>query len=738
MTSTAASIPGVSQWAAGMPNVYESENQQVLAFTFGKGKWTYRVDANSVWIIYHYPDEQQVTIRACFDPQGFNSCQITEYTNERICFTIQGSLGLFSVSFSILDPEKGLVHYTNQLQPRQSLFVSVLPRDLYPQKQVDVKVAQKGPAAGLLYFDMPGAGSMVYVQNFTALNPYFESSHTEPINCVGGEWPELGFALPTNQNPLKANQPYLLSDAFLVINQTSQVSRLKRPLEFIEAMALIYQQLPKPSTTYVDWPGRAQRTLVSLNRSKACKQIINQHLYLNAYVDSSEKPPECMVQLAILIPLLEYEQWKPNASYSLTQELLRSFSTFFNKELGVLTRWLPKVKFEKTEQELSEEENPEIIDSWYLLHMLLNAGRLASFGNEAAHSIFIESLTYLIKAAQHFNYEWPVFYYMKNFSVMKAETEPGAGGEHDVPGLYIHAMLQAYELTKEDLYLQEAEQAAKRLMKFEFDLLYQSNNTIMSGVALARLWRITNDRTYLELSYLCMANVLAKMWLWECDFGYGKDYSTFMGLSPLRDAEYISAYEEAESLAALSAYMKEVYQVAPRELSYLLSEYGKYLLHRGQFFYPDQVPTAMISMEPREGVTQRNLSIPVEDIRSGWQQSGQVGQEVYGAAVAFVLSSYAYVSFPQVPFQVFVEYPIFHADFLSQSTKEGKITLIIAGSSPGTCKLRLISFKGALPYTQCQIREGNEEIRPRDEDHAHTFREYEIPGGSEVILTYWS
>ncbi|MDR6198048.1 hypothetical protein [Siphonobacter sp. SORGH_AS_0500] len=739
MTSTTVSTTsGVSQWAAGIQAVFESENQQVLAFLYSKGKWTYLVDTNSLWIIYAYPEGPQFAIRACFDPQGFESCQITEYTTERICFTIQGSLGLFQVSFAIIDPEKGLVRYTNQLKTRQKLFLSALPRDLYPQSEVDVKIAQKGPAVGLLYFDLPGAGSALYIQNFTSLNPYFESSHTEPTNCVGGEWPELGFALPPSQTPLKADQTYLLSDAFLVINQASEATQLAKPLEFIESLALIYDQLPKTPTSYVDWPSRAQRTLISLNRSKACKQIINQQVYLNAYVDSYEKPPESMVQLAILIPLLEYEQWKQTTSYALSQDLMRSIPTFFKKELKVLTRWLPGVKFKKPDEELSEEEKPEIIDSWYLLHILINTGRLASFGHEAAHSIFFESLSYLIKAAHHFNYEWPVFYYMNDFSVMKAETEPGAGGEHDVPGLYIHVMLQAYEFTKEEIYLEEAEKSAQRLLNLEFSLLYQSNNTIMSGVALARLWKITNNRTYLELSYLCVANILAKMWLWECDFGYGKDYSIFMGLSPLRDAEYISAYEEAESLAALTAYVKEVHQVAPRELNYLLAEYGKYLLHRGQFFYPDQTPPALICMQPKEGTTMRNLSIPIEDLRSGWQQSGQVGQEVYGAAMAFVLTSYAYHSFPKVPFQIFVEYPVFRADFLSESSKEGKVTLVIGGSDLGTCKLRLLSPKGILPYTQCLVGEDKNEVTPCNEDHAHTFREYELRGGTEVTLTYWS
>jgi hypothetical protein len=63
----------------------------------------------------------------------------------------------------------------------------------------------------------------------------------------------------------------------------------------------------------------------------------------------------------------------------------------------------------------------------------------------------------------------------------------GKGGEHDVPGLYAHVMLQGYELSHEKRYLAEAEKAASRLKGSGLHLLYQTNNTLLSGVVLARL-----------------------------------------------------------------------------------------------------------------------------------------------------------------------------------------------------------------------------------------------------------
>jgi uncharacterized protein YyaL (SSP411 family) len=66
-------------------------------------------------------------------------------------------------------------------------------------------------------------------------------------------------------------------------------------------------------------------------------------------------------------------------------------------------------------------------------------------------------------------------------------------------------MLQAYELTGKKRYLNEAEKAAKKLQGLGFDLFYQANNTAFSAGALLRLSKITGNKLYKELSYLCLS-----------------------------------------------------------------------------------------------------------------------------------------------------------------------------------------------------------------------------------------
>ena len=124
------------------------------------------------------------------------------------------------------------------------------------------------------------------------------------------------------------------------------------------------------------------------------------------------------------------------------------------------------------------------MDSWYLQHPLLNLSRLALKGDKEAEKLFLDSIDFAIKVAHKFNYEWPVFYKMDTLEVVKAETQPGKGGEKDVPGLYAHVMLQAWELTGEKRFLAEAEKAALKLRGLGFELFYQANNTSFSAGAL--------------------------------------------------------------------------------------------------------------------------------------------------------------------------------------------------------------------------------------------------------------
>jgi len=61
--------------------------------------------------------------------------------------------------------------------------------------------------------------------------------------------------------------------------------------------------------------------------------------------------------------------------------------------------------------------------------------------------------------------------------------------------------------------LNEAETAAKTLQGLGFNLFYQANNTSFSAGAMLRLYKETKNKIYLELSYLCLANIFKNVHL---------------------------------------------------------------------------------------------------------------------------------------------------------------------------------------------------------------------------------
>lgn len=161
------------------------------------------------------------------------------------------------------------------------------------------------------------------------------------------------------------------------------------------------------------------------------------------------------------------------------------------------------------------------------------------------------------------------------------------------------------------------------------DIFYQANNTAFAAGALLELYRETNDKRLLELSYCCLAGIFKNIQLWDCNYGNGKEIPNFFAVFPLNDAPYTAAYEELEVYAALHHYliMAEGIVILP-SLRILLPEFIKYVINRLPFYYPSLLPEDIIAKETKTGEVQNDLWIPLEDLHDGWENHGQVGQEV--------------------------------------------------------------------------------------------------------------
>jgi hypothetical protein len=479
---------GISPWAVVAAKTFSDSDASCIN-TKKCGVYTFNIYCidDSFWILAEWPNGGKIAFRAAYSPGGEFEIKNKSEKDNQLQFQLNSTIGTTSVTIEFPTDEEGTLRYTTTLQPATDLFIPFWPRDIViPGKNGnpgntsgEIKVSQVGTRSGMMYFSMtrPKAGSVLYMQNLTALADYNQQTETSAGDTVGGQWPEMGFALPPAiKKPLKAGKEVVISDAIVIFKEEVPANEAGMVEQYLNMLAQAYMLLPKPDTNYCNWPDILERGLHDLIESAGCWTQVKGLSYFNAYVCDYATPPEIMVQLAVLLPLIDYSEWS-GKRMDITRNIKETLPTFYNEKLGTVMRWLPAAA--DTLEGEEEQKKPLVMDSWYLHHPLLNLSRLALKGDDIAKRLFLDSLEFAIKVAHHFNYQWPVFYKMDTLEVLKSETNPGKGGEKDVPGLYAHVMLQAYELTGKKRYLNEAEKAAKKLQGLGFDVFYQANNTML-------------------------------------------------------------------------------------------------------------------------------------------------------------------------------------------------------------------------------------------------------------------
>lgn len=690
---------------------------------------------DSLWIVALLPKNGKIAFRAAF---AMNSC--FELSNlfddqETIVIQLNSKLGSYEVSINFPDTTVPILHYTTNFTANKPLMIPFWPRDIMPLTQDGsventygkIHMEQFGSRSGLLFASItkPKTGSLFYYQNLTSLSPYCEATQTESKNTVGGSWPEIGFQLPnTDKSPLPAGKPFIITDAYVILENEILEKTPAVCEHFLNNLVKVYKVLQQPRIEYHNWPQIAQKVLNDLCQNKGAWTQTNGKSYLNAYLCDYETPAESMVQLAVLGPFKEYEKWS-GEKHPLYTDLISGLPAFYDPKIHCINRWLPALA-DKLDQ--SEEQKKEMVmDSWYLHHPLMNLARLALHGDKIAKKLVLDSIDYVIKVAHHFKYEWPVFYDMETLKIIKKETAPGAGGERDVAGAYAHLMLLVFKLTNQKRYLNEAKKAAKKLAELGVEVLYQANNTAFAAGASLELYIITGKKIYLEISYTCLAGLFKNVQLYDCKYGYGKNYTNFFSIFPLNDAPYTAAYEELEVYAALSEYFSQAKDVdILPSLKTLIPEFIKYAVNRIAYYYPPMLPKEMLSEEVKTGEIQPDLWVPLEDLYNGWQKSGQVGQEVYGSGMAFGIVPRQYIKIDE-NFLLFIDYPI------AKHSKRGKsITLKLDGDPDMIYNLKIIKVNDHK--IQTKVFQNKEALKPFKENLK--IHEYEI-SGKGLIKVQW-
>lgn len=699
--------------------------------------WEIRSTPSCVWVILTMSKSFRLGIRAVFCPTGLESARLVKATEKEMEFTAAGGLGKYRVRGTFIEGSPPMLRLTTVLTPDENIRITAAPRDLCVfdsrlnpyHGEGRLFTSQTGNTAAQAFFSPleKEGGTVFYFQNLSGLADYFNHTAAKPGGCVGGEWPEAGFTLPLGEKPLKAAVPMTIADLFVAVDSGLREHEADAALMFVDSLARLYPLLPQPDWKFQDWPEFAKSTMRSLAGSAACTRVVNGKTYVEAYVGSTYKPPESMVQGALIVPLLEYAEWR-GQEVPLLEELRHVPDSFYDSRLKTPVRWLADAEF--TREERSEEEHRYRMDSWYLLHTLMNLGRMAELGMDNARKVFFDSLPTLMKVARHFKYDWPVFYDQRTLKVFKAETGEGRGGEQDACGLYVHIMLEAWTLTHDQEYLDEAETAALKLQDLAFGVLYQTNNTVFGAAALARLWRVTGKTIYKDLSMVSAASAFSHLWLWWL----GRETRTFMGLPPLHDAPYVAFYEEAEILAGLLAWQDEMREALPDSFALLIAEYQKHLLTRGQFYFPSELPEDLVVKEPKEGVLKPKLYIPLEGLGGPEDKAGTVGQAVYAAAAPFILASYCWHRIEDVPFVFFSSYPVFDVEHAGDR-RSGALTFRTGGTAQLSCVIRIFPDGAGEPSFKLKV-DGKAARRSGKSRESPDAVSMDVPGGATVSITW--
>lgn len=724
-------IPGASPYLLAARDALRKNARPVAKMNVGALDVEVRPGADSLWAIIRRGKQGGLALRLAYIAGSFECRALKPRSGEAARLEITSGLGRHEIILYGQDNELETLRATTRLTPAAPLFIPFVPRDLYPLDAEGDPIGAKGVIeasqrklnAGMLYFriDEPAFGNVLYFQNLTALNPYFHATGTKPESVVGGVWPELGHLLPcASSEAIPAGKPVTLSDAILVFRHDAPPHERESARQFIQMLGAAYKQLDLPPVQYRDWIARAERTARDLDKAPEATISHYGHRYVHPY--TAAEYPDIMVQMSIVAALHDWGKWL-GEPLPLEAEFKAGLRKFYDPKLKTLRRYLPNV---------GDDKDADAVDSWYMYHPLLNLGLLALDDDKDARRLFLDAIEFSIEAAHHFKYEWPVQYKITDFSIIEKDAPVDGRGQTDVGGVYAWVMLQAFELTDDKRYLDEARTAIDAAMGLRFNVNYQANLTAWGAAACMRLWRITNEKVYLEQSYVYLGSFFHNSVIWDSEIGHAKDYENFLGVSCLQDAPYMAVYECFDSFAAFERYLDDSGPDLEPAARMLIAEYCRYALSRAWYYYPDALPPEAISDEQREpnGHIDRKLSFPLEDLYPDGQEAGQVGQEVYGAGAAFIFATRAFHHVEGAPFRLYCD----HFVRAQERLGDRALSLTLDGGETCTAGLSFVRLKrrklGKIKVTTAD----GDTLRPHETSDDRL--DFHVPANGRLVILW--
>jgi hypothetical protein len=731
-------VSGVSPHVLALrQTIQDGMISRVDSFLIGELAVDLCTGGDSVWAFIRREGAGGLALRAAFLAGEFTCERKRKKAGEAARLRVTSAMGEHEIVFRTGGDALEHMRMTVDFIPATPMLIPYMPRDLYPLDANDdplgavgcVEAGQRGLNAGIVYFriDRPKFGNVLYFQNLTAMNDYYCATKTKPDGAVGGDWPELGYLLPTplqrgtpSKESLPAGKSVTMSDAILVFRHEAPPEERESARQFLQMLGVAYKMIDLPRTEFREWTARAERTLCDLDEAPAATIRHYGHRYIHPY--TAAEYPDIMVQMSVVAAIHDWGKWC-GEPHPLEAEFKAGVGKFYDSNLRTLRRYLPNV---------GDDKDRAAVDSWYLYHPLLNLGNLALDGDDEARRHFFNSLEFGIEAAHRFKYKWPIQYKVTDFSVITETAGADGRGQTDVGGVYAWVMLQAFDLTDDKRYLDEARAAIDAAIGLRFNVNYQANLTAWGAAACMRLWRINNEQVYLEQSYVYLASFFHNCEIWESEIEHAQHFSNFLGVTCLQDAPYMAIYECFDSFVAFERYLNDSGPDLEPAARMLIAEYCKYALHRAWFYYPDALPPEAVAPHQREnnGYIDPKLSFPLEDLYADGQPAGQVGQEIYGCGAAFIFAARAFHHVEGAPFLLYCD----HFVRSIERTGDRALTLTLDGGETCTASLSLVRLKRRKLTKSAVSTIGGDPLRAHGTSKDRI--DYRVPANGRIVLTW--
>ena len=522
-----------------------------------------------------------------------------------------------------------------------------------------------------IYGRLNATHSFLYWQRVDQLGELFEAAPIPTLSQIilptaaplpGHGAGSVGFVPPPLGRSWTTRSEIAVGDALLLaVASPNPGTPAEKAAEMVSMLHAVLPTITPPSTTLPagEWMAVAEAALAALEDAATNRTRLDWRgkRWLRSYVNDYRTTPELLTHVDVVEALVRYELATGKRT-QLGSDMRSNMATgvFFNEQLRVLMDWAGTGVIGAGSQG----------DTWYTLFVHIKFAHLALLGETWAEDQLLKSIDFVIMLGRKMQYRFPTF-----FRYVGQERVYG-GAEHSDAMGYAYLMLQMHELRPDNrTFLAEARAAyqegqGRSLFNGSFDgLMYERPFPSLGCVALAKLANITAKPSLYDEALRAAASMLQWITPYQVAHGYRGAVPSFMALSAMASS-YSAAFETHQSLRYLTECLELSKGHWPTEAVQLFSAVTKHASGVARSAYPDVLPAyalsgvgcptvfmgnidCMLHSTNASGngwLNDRSVMVPVEDLvweshraeadqHGALPECGQVGQEIYGAGLAF-------------------------------------------------------------------------------------------------------